>query len=69
MVSNFKLQGTTYFVGVAFLTGLSSQYVGPDLSYLLFSFCHDVGAKNNSFTGFRLAQQCAAGPSIEWFKR
>jgi hypothetical protein len=55
-------------VGVALLTGLSGQYVGLDLSHLLFSFCHDVGAKNISFTRFKQAQWCAAGLSIECLK-
>jgi hypothetical protein len=69
MVTNFKLQGVMSLVSVALLIGLCSQYVGSDLSHLLFSFYHDVGAENNSFTGFRLAQWCATRLSIECFKR
>jgi hypothetical protein len=69
MVANLKLQGMMSLIGVALLTGLSSQYVGSDLSHLLFSFCHNVEAKNNSFTGFRPAQRCMVGPSIECLKR
>jgi hypothetical protein len=59
MVANFKLQGTASLVGVALLTGLSGQYVGLDLSHLLFSFYHDVGAKislsldSNKLSGVR----------------
>jgi hypothetical protein len=65
MVTNLKLQGSTPLVSVALLTGVCSQYVGPDLSYLLFGLCHNVETKNNSFTRFGPAQRCTAGLSLE----
>jgi hypothetical protein len=53
MVTDFKLQVTMSLVSVALLMGLSGQYVGSNLSHLVFSFCHNVRAKDNSFTRFR----------------
>jgi hypothetical protein len=45
MITNSKFQGTTPLVGAALLMGFGGQYAGSDLSYLLFSFNHNVEPK------------------------
>jgi hypothetical protein len=59
MITNFKV------LGLALLTGLCNQYVSTDLSHLLFYLYHDIGSKDNSFTGFGPTQGCTVGSSIE----
>jgi hypothetical protein len=46
MISNFKLQRSTSFVGVAFLTRLCSLQIDLDATHYLLAPDDEVGAKN-----------------------
>jgi hypothetical protein len=69
MITGLKLQGTMSFVGVAFLTGLGSQYVRTDLLHLLFCLYHNVETKYGSLFGLRSTQGSTTGTSIKCLKR
>jgi hypothetical protein len=69
VITNLKIKGMTSLVSVALLTGLDGQYVGMNLSHLLFYLYHNVGTKNNPFTRFGPTQGCASGSAIECLKR